>query len=179
MFLCHRRELKWFLALFSLISSQAYEQLKTQWVLDLHTAWSGRCCMGECSVASMLESLLPGACSTCLLQLHLPSSQKSANLELLSLLLLEIKCVNGPLPSQLSHKNEQFSACNFHLMCFSTCGLFINMFFKVKWIPSILFLYDWIGPLAVFCLQEITQQCFLWSENPPVWIGMRCKYLLS
>ena len=114
MFLCHREELKWFLALFSLISSKADEQLKPPCVLGFQTAWSGNCWRGEKTVASMLERWLAGACSNSLLKLHLPSSQKSAILELLSLLSPEVRCANGPLPSQLSHQNEQFPVCSFH-----------------------------------------------------------------
>ena len=72
MFLCHRRELKWFLTLFSLISSKADEQLKPPCVLGFQTAWSGNCWRGEMYVASMLESWLAGACSNSLLKLHLP-----------------------------------------------------------------------------------------------------------
>lgn len=105
-----------------------------------HTAWYGRCWWGEIAVVKILESWLVGACSNNLLHLYFPASQKSATLELLNLLLLVVKCANGPLPNQLSHQNKQFPACNFCWMCCSICGLFINIYFQVKESPEFHFL---------------------------------------
>ena len=157
MFLFHRKEFNWFLILLSLISSQAEENVKLPLLLSSHTDISRLCCYGDISVVNMLENLLAGTCPISLLQLHFPSSQKSATVELLNLLLLVVNCANGPI----CQANYPTKRNNFYLEVSIGCAtpLVVCSSACISKLKSLNY--------PIFCWQGWTFDCILPSKSLP------------
>lgn len=161
MILFHKRGLKWFLVIFSLIPSHVEEKLKVPLIYSVHTTWSCILCCGEISVAMMLSIWLVGAYSINLVMFYCSSSQNSATVMLLNMWVFVENCASGLMLSLLYHQKEKFPASSFHWICCSTWFLLSTYISKLRshYYPTFCIL-GWIFG-SIFLLKNSPQRVCL------------------
>lgn len=109
-----------------------------------------------------------GNCSIVLLQFQCPSVLFSSTVLLLSISLVVEYWASGPIPIQLSHKNEQFPDLRFNWMCFYTWYLFWSMYFKHSDTLVSHILNTGFDLWQYFAFKKLTTKSLFSPKDPPL-----------